>query len=139
VPTNKFVIIFPAALSVRAGKRQKKMPGFHPIYDRMRRESVDWLNKIWSRVVGWNFSSHPTAADAACKAYEVAACNHKAEPGMICHFDRGVQYASGEFRNTLAKMWCSVCREKRNAGTTPWPNGDKRARVKISNKFFINV
>jgi len=53
------------------------------------------------KVAGWSFSGNLTARDTVCRAYEVARRNRRAEPGMIFHSDRGVQYASEEFRITL--------------------------------------
>jgi putative transposase len=52
-------------------------------------------------VVGWSMAAHMKASLVA-DAVEMAAGNIAIEPGCIFHSDRGTQYTSAEFRNTLA-------------------------------------
>ncbi len=80
------------------------------------------------KVVGWSFSNNLTARDTACRAYEVAVRYRKPEPGMIFHSDRGVQYASEEFRNTLAKNVVQSMSRKGNC----WDNA-------VAESFFKSL
>ncbi len=53
------------------------------------------------KVVGWSLSDNLTAKDTAVRAYQMAVKNRKVSSGMIFHSDRGVQYASEEFRSEI--------------------------------------
>lgn len=56
---------------------------------------------LYSRkIVGWSMS-HRINARLACDALQMAIWNRRPEEGMIFHSDRGVQYASHEFRRLL--------------------------------------
>jgi transposase InsO family protein len=58
----------------------------------------------------------------------VAKRNRKSEPGMIFHSDRGVQYASEEFRNTLDKNVVQSMSRKGNC----WDNA-------VAESFFKSL
>jgi transposase InsO family protein len=53
------------------------------------------------KVIGWSLSDNLTAKDTVINAFEMAKRNRKVSCGMIFHSDRGVQYASEEFRNQI--------------------------------------
>lgn len=53
------------------------------------------------KVVGWSLSDNMTAKDTAVRAYNMAVRNRKTAEGMVFHSDRGVQYASEEFRSEI--------------------------------------
>lgn len=58
---------------------------------------IDCFSKA---VIGWAFDNHMRAS-LPVRALEMAARNHKLEPGCIFHSDRGTQYTSKKFRDTL--------------------------------------
>jgi len=61
---------------------------------------------LYSRkVVGWNLRSDMTTA-LVKGAFEMAWVNRKPSKGLIFHSDRGVQYASHEFRGELRDKGC---------------------------------
>ncbi|SEW57449.1 Transposase InsO and inactivated derivatives [Chitinophaga arvensicola] len=53
------------------------------------------------RIVGWSMSTGMTARETVVTAWNMAIKNRSVAPAMIFHSDRGVQYASGEFRDLL--------------------------------------
>lgn len=55
------------------------------------------------RVVGYAFSNHIDTA-LTLKALRVAEGREHPEPGLICHSDRGVQYAATLYRQELAQL-----------------------------------
>ena len=56
---------------------------------------------LYSRkVVGWSMSSRMTSR-LVCDALTMAIWNRQPEEGLICHSDRGSQYASKEYRKLL--------------------------------------
>lgn len=55
------------------------------------------------RVIGWAMSSRPTA-ELACRAMEMALQRRGRPMDLVYHSDRGVQYASAEFRNLLSRF-----------------------------------
>jgi len=58
---------------------------------------------LYSRkVVGWSMSSRMTSK-LVCDALTMAIWNRQPEQGLICHSDRGSQYASKEYRKLLSK------------------------------------
>ena len=58
---------------------------------------------LYSRkVVGWSMSSRMTSR-LVCDALTMAIWNRQPESGLICHSDRGSQYASKEYRKLLSK------------------------------------
>ena len=54
------------------------------------------------RVVGWSLENH-MRTELVLKALEMARGHRNIPPGLIFHSDRGVQYASNEFREKLAE------------------------------------
>ncbi len=55
------------------------------------------------RVVGWATSSS-LKADLTCRALEMAVLRRGKPKDLVYHSDRGVQYASFEFRSTLKRF-----------------------------------
>ena len=55
------------------------------------------------RVVGWATSASPKA-DLACRALEMAVLRRGKPLELVYHSDRGIQYASSDFRRTLARF-----------------------------------
>jgi transposase InsO family protein len=57
---------------------------------------------LWSRqVVGWSTGAS-LAASLAVGALQMALCHRQPPRGLLHHSDRGIQYASGEYRTHLA-------------------------------------
>jgi transposase InsO family protein len=57
---------------------------------------------LWSRqVVGWSTGTS-LAASLAVGALQMALCHRQPPRGLLHHSDRGIQYASGEYRTILA-------------------------------------
>ena len=54
------------------------------------------------RVVGWAVHRRITS-DLVCKAFMQAMARRSPPPGLIMHSDRGVQYASKDFRSLLSR------------------------------------
>lgn len=61
------------------------------------------------KVVGWSMAEH-MRAELCGDALKMAIEGRKTSPGLICHSDRGVQYASEEYQRVLAshRMVCSM-------------------------------
>jgi len=59
-------------------------------------------------VVGWSLSNNMTAADTVCAAFADAVRKRgiTKESQLMIHSDRGVQYASTEFRNLISIYDC---------------------------------
>jgi transposase InsO family protein len=53
------------------------------------------------RIVGWAVSGQINTA-LVLAALQMAKCHRQPGAGLICHSDRGVQYASGAYRQALA-------------------------------------
>ena len=51
-------------------------------------------------IVGWSMSDR-LKSSLAVDALRMALQNRRPAPGLICHSDRGVQYASGDYRRLL--------------------------------------
>ena len=64
------------------------------------------------RVVGWSMDSQLDRS-LALDALRMALKTRRPEPGLVHHSDRGVQYASGEYRRQLRRhgMVCSMSRK----------------------------
>ena len=70
------------------------------------------------RIVGWSMSPRMPAA-LVCAALTMAYWRRKPTAGLILHSDRGVQYASAEYRN-LIKQYRMVQSMSRKANC--WDN-----------------
>jgi len=59
-------------------------------------------------VVGWSLSNNMTAHDTVCTAFNNAVKNRGIAKGsaLMIHSDRGVQYASKEFRTLITNYGC---------------------------------
>lgn len=56
------------------------------------------------KVIGWSASDSMSAKNTVIAALKKAVSNRVVKPGLIFHSDRGIQYASEEFRATLNKI-----------------------------------
>ncbi len=63
---------------------------------------IDLFNR---KVVGWDLSNS-LETKSTLKAFQKAIWNRKPPKGLLIHSDRGVQYASKEFRAELTKQHC---------------------------------
>ncbi|WP_034638482.1 DDE-type integrase/transposase/recombinase, partial [Chitinivibrio alkaliphilus] len=63
---------------------------------------IDLYNR---KVVGWDLSES-LEAESSITAFNRAYWKRKPAKGLIVHSDRGVQYASNEFRKTLKMFRC---------------------------------
>ena len=63
---------------------------------------LDLFNR---QVVGWSHDTH-MRAELVTEAFEMAWLQRRPEPGLIFHSDRGVQYASKDFRDVLSRRGC---------------------------------
>lgn len=71
------------------------------------------------RIVGWALSQRMDTA-LVLGAWNMALCHRQPPMGLIFHSDRGVQYASNEYRQALEKLKASArCLEKATAMITP--------------------
>lgn len=80
------------------------------------------------KIVGWSMSNNLTTKDTASRAYQMAIRRRRPTEGMIFHSDRGVQYASEEFRNTLANNVVQSMSRKGNC----WDNA-------VAESFFKSL
>lgn len=80
------------------------------------------------KVIGWSLSDNLTAKDTAVRAYQMAVRNRKVSEGMIFHSDRGVQYASEEFRSEIKGKIVQSMSRKGNC----WDNA-------VAESFFRNL
>lgn len=55
------------------------------------------------KVVGWSMSRRMTAEQTTLAALKHACKRYRPAPGLVFHSDRGVQYASDDFRRVLKK------------------------------------
>lgn len=53
------------------------------------------------KVIGWSLSNGMSTAETSLAAWKMAVKNRKIDEGLIFHSDRGVQYASKKFTNTI--------------------------------------
>jgi transposase InsO family protein len=63
-------------------------------------------------VVGWSTATH-LRAELACDALRMALTSRKPKRGLLHHSDRGVQYASAEYRSLLAAHGCQASMSRR--------------------------
>ena len=63
------------------------------------------------KIVGWSMAGHMKAG-LCVEALEMALQRRPAAPGLICHSDRGKQYASEDYQRVLIKhqLVCSMSR-----------------------------
>jgi putative transposase len=61
------------------------------------------LDVFSRRIVGWAFSSS-LESNLVVSAFDMACQSRKPSEGLVFHSDQGVQYASLEFRQTLARL-----------------------------------
>jgi len=66
---------------------------------------VVFIDLFSRKVVGWDLSPS-LKTESAIKAFENAVRQRNPPKGLIVHSDRGIQYASGDFRDCLGKYAC---------------------------------
>jgi transposase InsO family protein len=109
------------------GPGEKGEPGVRTVSDiTYLRTSSGWLYltvvlDLWDRkVIGWAFSDD-MAAVHICEALKMALGNRAPREGMLFHSDRGVQYCSSEFRETLTRL-CPSVRQSMSRKGNCWDN-----------------
>jgi len=76
---------------------------------------------LWDRkVIGWSISKDLTTNNV-CRALLMAVGNRPPREGLIFHSDRGVQYCSDDFKNTLRRL-CSTVRQSMSRKGNCWDN-----------------
>jgi len=76
---------------------------------------------LWDRkVIGWSISEELTTGPVS-RALVMAVWNRQPREGLIFHSDRGSQYCSEEFRNTLFKLCPSALQSMSRKGNC-WDN-----------------
>jgi len=76
---------------------------------------------LWDRkVIGWSISKNLTP-DQTCSALIMAVGNRQPRHGLIFHSDRGVQYCSDDFKNTLHRL-CPTARQSMSRKGNCWDN-----------------
>lgn len=78
------------------------------------------------KIIGWAMSSDMTAKSTIVAAWKMAIRNRSVTKGLLFHSDRGVQYASHEFRTLL--KYSSVMQSMSRKGNC-WDNS-------VSENFF---
>jgi transposase InsO family protein len=73
------------------------------------------------KIVGWAFSGTMEAGATVVKAWEMACGNRQPQPDVLFHSDRGVQYCSTVFRETL-KRQCPQVRQSMSRKGNCWDN-----------------
>jgi transposase InsO family protein len=73
------------------------------------------------KAIGWALSACMDAGDTAVAALEMAVKNRPPESGLIFHSDRGVQYCSQPFRDTLRAL-CPAVRQSMSRKGNCWDN-----------------
>ncbi len=53
------------------------------------------------KIIGWSLSNGMSTEETSLAAWKMATSNRKFDKGLIFHSDRGVQYASRKFANTM--------------------------------------
>jgi transposase InsO family protein len=72
------------------------------------------------KVIGWAFSDD-LGTEHVCRALVMACGNRSPRAGLLFHSDRGVQYCSGEFRETLVRL-CPTVRQSMSRKGNCWDN-----------------
>jgi len=76
---------------------------------------------LWDRkIIGWNISGD-MRAENVCKAFSMAVGNRVPREGLIFHSDRGVQYCSELFHQTLHAI-CPSVRQSMSGKGNCWDN-----------------
>ena len=76
---------------------------------------------LWDRkVIGWSISKN-LSADAVCLALIMAFGNRTPRDNFIFHSDRGVQYCSDDFKNSLYRL-CPTARQSMSRKGNCWDN-----------------
>jgi len=76
---------------------------------------------LWDRkTIGWSIAEDLTSKQT-CRALEMAVSNRSPHKDLIFHSDRGVQYCSEEFRNTLYRL-CPTARQSMSRKGNCWDN-----------------
>ena len=76
---------------------------------------------LWDRkVIGWSISKEQTA-NHLCHAFIMAVGNRPPREGLIFHSDRGIQYCSDDFKNTLHRL-CPTARQSMSRKGNCWDN-----------------
>jgi transposase InsO family protein len=73
------------------------------------------------KIIGWAFSGRMEAEATVVKALEMAYGNRKPRPDLLFHSDRGVQYCSAMFRETV-KRHCPRVRQSMSRKGNCWDN-----------------
>jgi len=76
---------------------------------------------LWDRkIIGWNIAGD-MKTENVCKALQMAACNRTPRDGLLFHSDRGVQYCSDLFFQTLHAICPSAVQSMSRKGNC-WDN-----------------
>jgi len=75
------------------------------------------------KIVGWSMDSSMTASSTIVSAWKMAVRNRPLDGELIFHSDRGIQYASHEFRRCLKGL--PVLQSMSRKGNC-WDNGAPR-------------
>jgi transposase InsO family protein len=73
------------------------------------------------KIIGWAFSGTMEAEATAGSALEMACGNRKPRSDLLFHSDRGVQYCSTIFRETLKRL-CPAVRQSMSRKGNCWDN-----------------
>lgn len=83
------------------------------------------------KVIGWSMSKDLTTENTIMKAWQMAILNNPISRKLIFHSDRGVQYASQEFRKELKKYKLLVSQSMSRKGNF-WDNA-------VAESFFKSL
>jgi len=72
------------------------------------------------KIIGWDIAND-LRTENLCKAFRMAVLNRQPQEGMIFHSDRGVQYCSELFKNTL-NCYCPTARQSMSRKGNCWDN-----------------
>lgn len=81
------------------------------------------------KIIGWSLSKGMSTEETSLAAWKMAVKNRKIVDGLIFHSDRGVQYASKKFANTVE--FYGVTRSMSRKGNC-WDNA-------VAESFFISL
>ncbi|MCW3789852.1 IS3 family transposase, partial [Plebeiibacterium sediminum] len=86
------------------------------------------------KIIGWALSDNMTAKDTVVAAWKMALINRPLTKQLIFHSDRGVQYASNEFRRLLSGI--AVTQSMSRKGNC-WDNAVAESFFKILKSELI--